>query len=121
MDFSSTDLQHEALLALIITATTCLLLLLRLVYIRLIRPRIALRNIPGPLRASLIWGHAAVVRKSDPGMIHESWREAYGNVFQYEGILGVSVSYLNPVRIAFLTEGAYARRSRASASLIREP
>ena len=82
---------HEAFVALLLVAGTSVLFLIKVMYTGVARPRFFMRNIPGPPNGGLLRGHMAEVRKYDPGVITDMWRAKYGNIFQFQAFVGVSI------------------------------
>ncbi|GAA6010303.1 hypothetical protein JCM11491_006257 [Sporobolomyces phaffii] len=73
-----------AILALSIPATG-----LYLAYSIFISPlRSSLRDVPGPDRASLLWGNMERIFESEPGRVHIELNEQYGGAVRYHGFLG---------------------------------
>jgi hypothetical protein len=52
--------------------------------------RFALRNIPGPLALSLIWGEEWRLYSNPPGSLYVQWHKQFGKVIKFSGAFGVS-------------------------------
>lgn len=55
-----------------------------------IRERVALRNIPGPVRSSFLWGEEWTLYKDTPGLPYATWHKEFGKVVKFTGAFGVS-------------------------------
>lgn len=52
----------------------------------------AYKNLPGPPRGHIIFGHLREIGKAEHSVIHEQWVEKYGKVMRYTLIHGVSAT-----------------------------
>jgi hypothetical protein len=57
------------------------------------RTRRAMKNIPGPPSASLIWGQSKELYFSTPGSHWSRWHSKYGRVLKFDAAFGVSLTF----------------------------
>lgn len=52
--------------------------------------RRSLALIPGPPSSEFLRGNQRGIHKMDAGVLHEQWRQEYGNIYLYHSYFGVS-------------------------------
>ena len=92
------DLPSLSVVLIVLAATTGLTLL-NLAYRHVILPRYVFwtQGIPGPaIPLNILFGNIPQLIKEDPGVPHSQWKERFGPVYQYTGILQVWIICYSP-------------------------
>ncbi|KAJ7630498.1 cytochrome P450 [Roridomyces roridus] len=102
-------LQLHTMLALISFSLVLTVVLFRLV-VHSISARNALRNIPGPVPSSLLWGEEWDLYHKPPGSLYLKWHQRFGKVLKFRGSCGhyvLSITDQRAVSYILGTEGIY--------------